>query len=686
MRQAPELKRVRIDERLIAYAILLITVIVMVVTVGHSLNNSGYLSAWDAGGHLLKAHYFAHELLPHGNLSGWYPLWHGGFDLFQFYPPLLYYLLGPLTLIFQPELALRLMTASLWIALVPATYYFLRSFRLSRIIAAVGASTLLALNASFGIGLGALYGVGLLPNGLGAVLAIWLLGRMKRDLSDPARNKYQFVLTGLVMGALLLAHTFSAYWVLLASVVLLATQAVGGGEPLQRCLKRYGFIVVVGLLVSAYWWVPLTLNLEHMGPTGSIQQPARGDILSGLLLARDSGGVIITLLAGGGLAYLAWLKRWRTFAFFVGLGLLTLLLSLNTINNVLPFHSIIASSQYIRFHAYFSWLMLAVAAFGVAGVWQLLKLIKLPYVPITVFISGLALLFGLVVWPSLNEKKGFINVVDNAPTRELDQLAGFLEANLKPGDFILSEFNWDSRFYFGTPHFINQHLPLHVPNAWDLDGNFPEGTRAAAKPVLIASVMDQTGYVRTEQRYLQSRGIRYLITTHPTTREQLQRESWLEEVWAGKALAVFRLTNFEQTFGLPPAVGPQVATVTYDQPGDYHISFRQPVAIASQTSTALSYHPWLHAYLNGKQVPTRADSEYRLVLAGEGSNVTSLQIRYEPPLATKLASIVSILALLAIAVLLIKPEWLEALVERAKTTRRPRRSAGPGRRSRRKPN
>src|SRR5438105_13040965 len=127
------IENTKLREQLVAYWILSLTLGVMLAAVWPSLNNTGYLAAWDAGGHLLKAYYFAHHLLLHGHPSGWFPLWPGGFDLFPFYPPLLYYILGPITLLLPAELALRLVTAGLWLGLVPVTYYFLRSFNVNRL-------------------------------------------------------------------------------------------------------------------------------------------------------------------------------------------------------------------------------------------------------------------------------------------------------------------------------------------------------------------------------------------------------------------------------------------------------------------------------------------------------------------------------------------------------------------------
>lgn len=657
--------------RLVAYGVLAVTIGIMISVVASSITAGGYLSAWDAGGHLLKAQYFAHHILPTGHLTGWFPNWHGGFDLFQFYPPLLYYVLGGLTYLFKPEVALRLTMAALWIGLVPVTYYFLRSFRLKRIIAALGTSFLLALNASFGIGLGALYGVGLLPNGLGFILAIWTLGRLKRDLSRPDRSPRQLLLTGLAFGLLILSHTFSAYWFVAASLILLATETIGRSE-ISWIIRRYGVMLGVGLLISAYWWVPLFLGIDQMGPTGAIQQSPTGAILSGLLLAKDSGGIVMALLAAAGVAYLTLRHRYRTLGFFGGLLIFSLLLSVNAINSLLPFSSVIASSQYIRFQAFAAWLILALGAFGLGGIWALCRKIKLPFVPGTLLASVVLVIFTQVVWPTLNVKRGFINVVNNPPTDDLGKVAGYLNANLKTGQFILTEFNWDARFYYGSPHFLNQRLPMEVPDAWDLDGNFPEGTLGASKAVLVASVLEQVPYLESQEDYLRGRGVRYVITTHPATRLKLAAVPWLREVFVGRSMQVFELTGYDRPFGLPATAAAQLAGVDYRDPGLYALRFNQPVDLPAATSLAVSYHPWLKARADGKPIPTRADVDHQLQLTQASTGISRLTLTYQPPFAARLPIAFSGLIFLAVVILLVRPDWLDFL--------RPRRVRLPGRR------
>ncbi|MSU76179.1 hypothetical protein EXS54_01770 [Patescibacteria group bacterium] len=650
-------------QQLFAYVILGATVGVMIATVLPSLNGHGYLAAWDAGGHLLKAHYFAQNLLPLGHLSGWFPIWHGGFDLFQFYPPLLYYLLGPLSILLKPELALRIVTAALWIGLVPVTYYFLRSFKLNRLIAALGTSFLLSLNASFGIGLGALYGVGLLPNGLGAILAIWAMGRLKRDLSWPNRGVTQVVLTGLIVGLLILAHTFSAYWWIAASLFLVASEIIGRRERVAPVLKRYGLILGIGLLISVYWWIPLIFSLDNMGTTGAIQQSSRGLILKGLLFSEDSGGWVMSVLALGGLVYLGFRKSWRTLGFLLGAGVFSLLLSLDTINDILPFGSVVGSSQFIRFHAFFAWLMMVWAAFGLAGIWWLLRRIKEPRWLAPICLAALMVVtISLVILPTLEVKRGFVRIIDNGPSDELAGVATYLKANEQPGDFILSEFNWDSRFFFGSPHFVNQHLPMLDENIWDMDGNFPEGTPGSAQPVLVASVMANADYLRSQQDYLASRGVRYLVSTHPATRSVLESEPWLKLVHASTVLSVFEIVGPRHSFGLPTDQASKLTTVTYTAPGTYQLKFSELISLPVNTLLALSAHPWLKASADGKNIPIGKDTDGRLRLKAAVGPFTELTITYEPPWYVRGAAIISVLALLGVILILARRKWANKML------------------------
>jgi len=615
----------------VAAALILVTPLAAMLAVAlPSFLAPGTLAAWDGGGHLLKAVYLARHLLPLGRLTGWFPIWHGGFDLFQCYPPLLYYGLAPLTLLLNPELALRVVTALLWLGLVPVIYYFLRSFELDPLPAAEGAVLVPTLNHSLGVGLGALYGVGLLPNGLGVLLAIATLGRLKRDLSDPDRGSRHWIVTGLMVGLLWIAHTFTSYWWGLAAAVLVATETVRNPRGVTIVTRFIG-ILCLAALVSAYWWVPLLMNLGQMSPPETMVPVSRGAMAEAMLLATDGGGPAIALLALVGLIFLVTRRQWRTLMFLVLVATLSFLLGLNLINRALPFHGVVGSTQFMRFQPFFALTWILLAGFGVARVVQLCERLQ-PYeraVGAVVFVT--AVLFLGVVEPALVKHGGYVSVVGNAATAELRPIAAELRARLEPGDFILSEFNWEARYTLGSPHFVTQRLPLIAPEVWDVEGNFPEATRGAAHSHYLASVLGSADYVRTQRDYLASRGVRFVITTTADTRKALASEAWLRLVRPGAYLSLFELVGPRRPMGLPDTLAAQVSAVSYDDAGVYRITFRSPVTIPAGTSLALSHHPWLRASSEHGPIAVGENAVHQLALAEAARAVRTLTIAYTPP-------------------------------------------------------
>jgi hypothetical protein len=628
---------------LAARLVLLATLAVMLGVVWPSFRAPGYMAAWDAGGHLLKAVYLARHLLPLGRITGWFPLWHGGFDLFQCYPPLLYYALAPLTMVLDPELALRIVTALLWLGLVPVAFYFLRSFDLEPLLAAAGAAIVPAMNHVLGVGLGALYGLGLLPNGLGMLLAIATLGRLKRDLSDPGRGPRHWIVTGFLIGLLGLAHTFTSYWWAIASSVLVLCEALGRGRGL-RVIGRFAAMLLIAALVSAYWWVPLVLTLKQMSPPEVMTPGPRLEMAKAMLLASDGGGPIFAVLALGGVAFLVARRQWRTLIFLVVVAKLSFLLGLNLVNRALPFGRVVASTQFMRFQPLFALIWTFLAAFGVAALVRLGARIPSRAGALGAVVLILALVFVCVVNPSIAKHRGFVNTVADAATAELNPLADALRQRLQPGDFILTEFNYDARFTQGSPHFVTQRLPLLVPNAWDLEGNFPEATRGAAHAHYVASVLSATSYVDTQRDYLASRGVRFVITTTAKTHDAVAALNWLKPITRDSTLALFEVEGPRRPMGLPADIAARVSNVLYDDSGRYRILFRSAVTIPAGTSLALSHHRWLRASSQHGTIGVHADPDHRLALTDEARDVRALTIVYSPAPAVVIEGVVSAIA------------------------------------------
>jgi hypothetical protein len=279
----------------------------------------------------------------------------------------------------------------------------------------------------------------------------------------------------------------------------------------------------------------------------------------------------------------------------------------------------------------------------------------------------------LVIFPTLDEKRGFVRIVpENSLTGEIHQVGDFLRDNRRPGEFVLTEFNWDSRIPLGSPHFANQRLPLRDSAVWDLDGNFPEGTKSAEEPVTIASTLEQTTYLRQQLPALRERGVRYIVTTNPQTANELAYMPGLTPTFAGKQFAIFDLGAGVQPFGFPPDSPPQ--SVVYS-PNQYRITFAAGTILSDSQELAISYHPWLRASANGRSMATRETTRATLGISSPGE-VSEIKIVYRPPWYLAIPNLVSLLTIFGCLVIVLMPRRHRLHVKdrlRSRTAKRQRR-------------
>lgn len=597
-----------------------------------SLTRPGVLASWDAGGHLLKAQVLARQG------PGWFPNWHGGFDLLLSYPPLLYWLMAPLTWIFPPEGVLRLTAAGLWLALPASGWYFLRSFGVNRVAAAAAAFLWLVFDARFGAGLGALYEVGLLPNGLGVVLMGFALGRLQRDLAATRPSTPRLAATAGVWGALVLAHTFSAYFAGLAGALLLALHVVRRRALLAESIRRCAIVWGGMLALSAWWWLPMVGTIGNMGPPETFDPKPPLSTAMDLLGGGRHGGPSITILALLGVAWLSVRRRRPHLAFLGGGLLLALAVTLNLINEWLPFSRVVASSQSIRFQTFVVWFLFGLAGHGLVAIWWLTTRVRPPALSAAGLGLAALLLVGFVFLPVLESKRKLVRVARNETTAAVPHLGKWLRDTLRPGEFILSEHSWDSKEEVGSPHLVNQRIWAHAPGVWDLGGNFPEGTAGAAEAVRIAKALGNPGAVASRRGYLESRGVRFLVSTCEKSRRTLEAEPAVRKAWSRANLTVFELAEFHTPMGL----NAPIRSVTY-RSGHYRIEFERRLKFPAGTTLALSYHPWMQAWTGKTKVATRPDEQHRLALAADAEG-DELTLAYRPPIGTAVATSLSILA------------------------------------------
>ncbi|MCB4756388.1 MAG: hypothetical protein LHV69_05035 [Elusimicrobia bacterium] len=642
--------KVKFKEQTLAFFALLVPIVFMIYTTWPNLVNDGYLFARDAGGHLLRAQYWAHYLLPKGTAWGWFPLWYGGFNLYHVYPVLTYYLLGLLTLILPALPALKFTMAFLWLALVPTAYYFLRGFRLRPTHAALGTFLIPLLNGELSVGTTALYQEGFLPNATGFIFSIIALRRLKEDLAGDRRALSALLVTGICVAFTILSHPFCAYWWIWASLLLLITEIIGGHQAWATLLKRYLLVLSLGLLLSAYWWIAFLLNLDEMKRTDPF---ALTDIAGKLISMEHNGGWKIVLLAAFGIIYLFVKKEWKTLGFLGGAAVLSFLLSTGVINPFLPMGEMIQTSQRLRFEAYYYFFIITLAAFSIPLAWTLAGFFPWPTLIKALRLSFSIFLFSMILTVRDNVR-GFIHPISNPATRQIEPLRQYLLDHLQPGDFILTEDNWAAIPSLGTPHFLHHNLPQGTDRLWDLSGGLPEGTRGCVRPSDISYHLDKTGWIGNEEDYLRHRGVRYVVTSTGLSRRTLLKEHWLRLTWpdprltgewspGADFLALFELKNFNTRFGLPPEASALIKDLTYQAPGQYLIQFEKPVTLEAKTSLTLNYHPWLQVKANGKEISKSHNANFQMVLPEKAENIVTLEIRYVPPFPVQAANKLSAL-------------------------------------------
>jgi hypothetical protein len=199
----------------------------------------------------------------------------------------------------------------------------------------------------------------------------------------------------------------------------------------------------------------------------------------------------------------------------------------------------------------------------------------------------------------------------------------------------------------------------------------------------MASTLEQTTYLSTQEDYLRSRGVRYIVTTNPATQSRLAGLPWLNQAYAGRVITIFELRDFSTPFGLPAAAGKNLTEASYHAPNSYDLRFAQPVSLPAGSALALSYHPWLKVTADGRPVATERSTDSQLVLGEPVESTRLLTVTYSPPLSARAPGVISLVALSLVLLGLIRPDFLDFLRSRTlgRGSRRARqRAAGPRRR------
>ncbi len=637
--------------------VIFITVVMMACSVFPSLYINGVITSWDAVGHLLRAHYWIHHLVSTRFLGGWFPHWNGGFDLYDTAPPLFTFIIGLQQLILPPQLVLRLMMLLLLISIVPVSYLVLRRFGASPLAAAVGASMTAFLDAEQTFGVDAIYGSGLLPNALGFLLALLSISQVKKDIEEENRSFAQCLISAVLLALTIIAHPVMSYWALVAFGVIAVSNLVVTRGRLRAVAARSCFILVVAAVLSMIWWVPLLLNFKTMYRFGPFGDHTAQQLLTRFFFLTDADPTMLLPVSIAGIFGLASRENKSAAIQWIAMMAVTAALAFNWINSLMPFASVMGSTQRARFEGFFIWFMLASIAFAVDFILSLIKTYATPAKARIIWMILMVSFFAFVLVPYLMGHWARTYVVRNAATEDLPEIRKFLTDHLRAGDFVITEYNEDCGFY-GTPHFLTQHLPMTMDNFWDISGNFPEGNLSAIASTGLARRLPMLG--PAQFRYMNDRGVRFILTTSRKTAHKLEENEALTRVWPDQRdstwsldrVSIFELKDSRRRFGLPVDASEKLADIRFEPRGVYHLAFSSPVSLPALASLAISFHPWMTVRANGAAVRTFIGKNFSLGLRDALTDVRELEISFNPPSVVRFAQVTSLLGWLIVAVFL----------------------------------
>ena len=577
----------------------------------------GPLLGWDSVGHLLKVEHVRTALMPYGAADGWFPYWHCGFQLFQFYPPAFYWITAAVACLTGSVVALKLTTLASVLALPPAVYWMLRELGLRRAGALAGAVFSAFVSSSSG-GIPGTFVVGLLPGALGLALVPVVVASYHRAqrLATPRAT----LLAGSALAVIVLCHAYSAYFAALA--VVLATAGGLRRDRMRQTLRVAATVAAWASGLTAFWLVPLLRKYAYRGVAGSwsidppgarfMQHLLGGLVADGLVTALGWAGLLLAIVLGRpGYRLLALLAAT---AFGLAGG---------AINEHLPFAELVGSNRMIRFEPA---LGIAWAALGGIAVAEALALAdRWPAERGRLRVAALALLAAALLAvsvPAFRESVDWsVRVEADYPRlAEVRQAAEWIRTHVPPNARLLGEIDWAQAELLGTPHVLDQYVPL-LAQRMQLGGNFGEGSPVSRHTLRLPEILEQPE--PDFESWLRRFGTGYAVTmTRPASLVLRRRAGW-DWVYRSSLVNVFAMRE-------PPAlIQPREGAVLQDLAGSgtglvgrIETTGPQPVTVA------VTYTPNWRATLDGADVPVRADDVGLVVIAVPSGGPHTLGLRY----------------------------------------------------------
>ncbi len=270
-----------------------------------SAPNSSYPDTVDALGHMAKIKYIA-DSLRQWHIPSWFPYWYSGSAVTQYYPPLSYWLLIPIQLLFSNVMITfkAFLFASVFVGSIGVWCF---NWRFVGPRTGVVAAVIYAIQPYL---LRSLVLHGLIAQGPIYALSPWLLVFTMLFLERPGWKRWLAVCVTVML--LVLSHAMHAFLVAIFTglvVLVLCSRWKAGFQY----LVSWAVAVAGGAGLAAFWWVPGVTQLDTPGIPFLMPEVAEtftANVSWFLPQARRGGGFYFSLLVLLLAAAALWPKVW----------------------------------------------------------------------------------------------------------------------------------------------------------------------------------------------------------------------------------------------------------------------------------------------------------------------------------------------------------------------------------------
>jgi uncharacterized membrane protein len=434
----------------------------------------GMLVGLDSAGHFLKAKFLAEELLPAWKIDGWFPYWHFGFQMSQFYSVGFYlfaaalniFSLGLLDIGFAFKLAVMLSYALLAVTV----FTMMRLLGYSRESSFLSGLLALFVGNWYGGGLAGTFVMGLIPNTFGLMLVPLAVGFF--CLALERKSAKWAVLCGLGWGALAISHIFSAFFASVPILICLAFYSAKERE-FRENFTVFLKVLLVAVLVSGWWLVPFIAKYPEHGYIGQWSSISLPDFLDGLLGGGLAGSFLVSVLCFAGI--LAAIARRKFSDLFLAAAVL---FSIAVYVLCLVFApespNLFGSVQFVRIIPVLLVFMAASAGVFLELVFSIAKKAGKNELPakaaLFCFAVGIILYFH---WGAIAGRANIPLEGDFAGISSVRNAAAWLSENTGKADVIANEFSWGEWGAYGSAHILDHYIPL-LAQRKVIGGNLPQ--------------------------------------------------------------------------------------------------------------------------------------------------------------------------------------------------------------------